>query len=349
MEQPKILQQFTPARVFLIILLGLSVVVFLIIKDFDQQAFRALTWSWKSTFWILMALVMGGIRHYAYMYRIRVLTDYKLDLWQSFVFILLWEFASAATPSIVGGAAFAIFLLIKEGISPGKTTSIVLLTGFLDELFFMLIAPLSFLLIGFNKIFPNVGHATESPYFYFFLFGYGLLFLYTLMLAYGLLINPRGLKYLLTKLFSVKFLKKWQDDAVQMGEDIVVTADKFQNETKSFWIKTFGATVLSWSARFIQVNCMILAFTSVSFSDQILIYARQIVVWVLMLVTPTPGGSGVAEFAFSEFLAGFIPETYTAPMALLWRLLSYYPYLVLGVIILPRWLKRVYRKKDLQP
>ncbi len=344
-DQPKVLSQFTLKRIIWPILIGLGFIIYLIIKDFDKESLKTLEWTWTSNLWLLMAVGMGAVRHIAYMYRIRLLTDWKLDLWQSFIFILLWEFASAATPSIVGGAAFAIFLLIKEGVSPGKTTSIVLLTGFLDELFFMLIAPIGFLLAGLNNIFPNDGPATDSAYFYFALIGYSILLAYTLLLAYGLLINPRGFKFLIVKLFSVRFLRKWYNDAVEMGDDIITASTKFRGETKLFWAKNFGATVLSWSARFLQVNCLILAFTTVKFQDQFIIYARQVVVWILMLVTPTPGGSGTAEFAFTEFLNGYIPVAYAAPMALLWRLLSYYPYLILGVIVLPRWIRRIYGKK----
>ena len=84
---------------------------------------------------------------------------------------------------------------------------------------------------------------------------------------------------------------------------------------------------------------MILAFLPVS--DHFLIYGRQLVMWVIMLISPTPGGSGVAELAFSGFLGDFTGGL-AAAFALLWRLFSYYPYLFIGSVVLPSWLKRVY-------
>jgi glycosyltransferase 2 family protein len=63
------------------------------------------------------------------------------------------------------------------------------------------------------------------------------------------------------------------------------------------------------------------------------------------LISPTPGGSGVAEFVFSGFLGEFIPSGLTPALGLMWRIISYYPYLFIGAIILPNWLKRVYSKK----
>jgi hypothetical protein len=69
--------------------------------------------------------------------------------------------------------------------------------------------------------------------------------------------------------------------------------------------------------------------------------------WVIMLISPTPGGSGIAEYAFSVYLEEFIPRGLDGSLALLWRLVSYYPYLIIGVVLLPRWVRRVYIKRKL--
>ena len=61
-----------------------------------------------------------------------------------------------------------------------------------------------------------------------------------------------------------------------------------------------------------------------------------------MLISPTPGSTGVAEIAFSGFLKDFIPYGLAAALAFLWRLISYYPYLFIGAIILPRWIRRTH-------
>ena len=46
--------------------------------------------------------------------------------------------------------------------------------------------------------------------------------------------------------------------------------------------------------------------------------------WIMMLVSPTPGGSGFAEFVFSKYLGEFLPSAGVAiAMAILWRLISY--------------------------
>jgi len=82
-----------------------------------------------------------------------------------------------------------------------------------------------------------------------------------------------------------------------------------------------------------------------SIADHFLIYGRQLSMWIILLISPTPGGRGIAEFIFSDFLGEFIPnDSWFTPLAVFWRLISYYPYLIIGVIILPIWLRKVFKK-----
>lgn len=111
-----------------------------------------------------------------------------------------------------------------------------------------------------------------------------------------------------------------------------------RNRPWHFWIKAWLITFWSWSARFLVVNALIAGVNPVK--EHLLIYVRQLIMWVILLISPTPGGSGSAEYFFPVFLGEFIYEGSPDFIALLWRILSYYPYLIIGAIILPFWLKR---------
>jgi len=305
-------------------------------------------WQKYSLIWIFSALVLLVIRDFAYMLRLRILTEKKLSWKQCFDCILLWEFASAVTPSVVGGSAVAIYIINKEGISTGKTTAIVMITAFLDELFYLIMVPLIFLMVNRSLIFPkDTNFALFNTYLGIegiFILGYAFIFVLTCIILYAVFFNPRGFKSILLFIFKIPFLKKWRYKALEVGNDMVDTSKEMKTKPYHFWLKAFGATFLSWTARFWIVNCLIMIFISVN--DHFLIYARQLVMWVIILISPTPGSSGVAEFVFTDFLKDFIPIGFSPALALLWRLVSYYPYLFIGVIILPHWLKRVYRKKN---
>ena len=80
--------------------------------------------------------------------------------------------------------------------------------------------------------------------------------------------------------------------------------------------------------------------------ENFIVFARQVVMGIIILFSPTPGGSGLAEFMFSDFLGEFIPKGLSASLGLLWRLVSYYPYLFIGAIILPRWIRSRFSKTE---
>jgi hypothetical protein len=83
-----------------------------------------------------------------------------------------------------------------------------------------------------------------------------------------------------------------------------------------------------------------------SIPGHLLLYARQVVVNILMIGSPTPGSSGVAEFAFASLLGSFINNPSMAViLSFIWRLFSYYPYLLVGIIVFPGWARRVWGEK----
>jgi len=130
----------------------------------------------------------------------------------------------------------------------------------------------------------------------------------------------------------------------------VITSGELRTKPFSFWVKAFTATFLSWTARFWVVNFIILAFTMIdlTMADHFLIYARQLVMWVILLISPTPGSAGVAEVAFEGFLQQFIaPVGLAFGIGVIWRFLTYYPYLIMGAIVLPRWIQRTYLGRKL--
>ena len=95
---------------------------------------------------------------------------------------------------------------------------------------------------------------------------------------------------------------------------------------------------------FVVVNAILMAFFVLKDTDwatQFLIFARQLIMWIMMLISPTPGGSGFAEFVFKEYLGSFIiggGAGVAIAMAIVWRLITYYPYLFVGVFIVPKWI-----------
>ena len=169
---------------------------------------------------------------------------------------------------------------------------------------------------------------------------YMLIVSWTLILYTGLFKKPEWIRDSLNKIFKIRMLKRWGKQVSELGDNLVVSSHAIGKKPFSFWISAFGATVFSWTSRFLVVNALLLAFSPVT-GKQLLAFGRQFILWIVMTVSPTPGGSGFSEYVFSQYYADFFPIAGTAlVIAFIWRIITYYLYLAIGVCVIPGWLKK---------
>ncbi|MCL2327663.1 MAG: flippase-like domain-containing protein [Bacteroidetes bacterium] len=343
----KILRRIKPRQIVLPIVIGFAVVLYLFWNDFSHQSFSDIQFTRYAVVWLAVACFMMFLRDFGYVLRLRILSEGSLTWVQCIRIIFLWEFTSAVTPAAVGGTSVAVLFIYKEGIPLGKGTAMVLATAFLDELYFLIMFPAIVLSVSFSELFSvnsqllgtTADASIVSKLVYFAIIGYVLKAIFVCFVFYGLFINPRGFKRLLGHLFSIKFLKRWRKSAIRTGSDMMIASAEYKRKSLWFWLRAFASTAISWTARYWVVNFLFLAFFVVP--DHLLLFARQLVMWIMMLVMPTPGGSGFAEIIFSDYLGEFIPVVALIPvLTVLWRLITYYPYLFAGAIYVPIWIKK---------
>lgn len=346
LDNKKIFQTLNPNKVWVPVSIGLGIVFLMFYMDPNVNA-KTLRGVFDASAWgIALAVLVILFRDVGYIYRIRLITDKHLTWIRALYVIILWEFASAVTPSIVGGTAVAIFILNREGIKLGKAIAYVMVTAILDNLFFVIGAPI-ILFFAKGSIFPagrvmemKLGRSLEV----LFWTSYGLYAFYSLVMATALFYKPRVFKWVLLKIYSIKWLRKWKHSANEYGNQIIEASKELIGKNYRYWVPIILATIFIWSSRYLMLNALVSAYASLSISDHVIIFARQVIMWIVMMISPTPGSSGTAEFFFAQFFAEFL-DGYTFVTSILWRLLSYYPYLILGAIFLPRWIKQVFFQK----
>lgn len=348
MDQNKktILKSFSPIKVLIPIVLGLGATVWLFMRDNGLKDLQGIVEA--NIWWLAAALLVLLIRDLGYMYRIRHLTDKFLTWRNSLDVIMLWEFASAITPSVVGGSTIATLILNKEGISLGKSLAYVMVTAVLDNMFFILAAPIA-LLATQGQVFPDFGLSASdvSALKLAFYISYSLIALYTFLMIYALFVRPRAFKWILLKLTSWKLLRKWRVNAFQHGNEIVWASQQLRGKDFNYWAKAILSTIFVWSARYFLLNCLIAAFVDVSLPDHMLIISRNLIFWIVMLVAITPGGAGIVEMAFPSFFGLFLGR-FSSIVVMLYRLITYYPYLLLGSIFLPKWIAKVFGRASVE-
>lgn len=347
-RQYKLVSGLKPARIVLPVIIGLAVVGWFIVREIDNDAMSHIRFTWNSVFWIFVAWLCMVGRDLGYMIRIRILSEKDLTWLQAFRIIMLWEFTSAITPSTVGGTAVAVVFIHKEGISVGRSTSIVLATSFLDELYFVIMFPLILLVVGSDVLFTTslqgTGIALLNNLVVVAVIGYVIILAWVILVGYGLFVDPKKIRKIIIWFFRLPILKRWHKATVKAGDDIVESSNELKKKPFMFWIKAFTATFLSWTSRYWVVNAILLAFFAVK--DHLLIFARQLVTWIMMIISPTPGGSGFAELILGRFISDAIEAdpaivgSLALAIAIIWRIISYYPYLIIGASIVPGWIQR---------
>ncbi len=331
----------------LIGIIGVFILFYFQVKDKDLD-FSVINFSYLTVVFLLIATMFMVLRDLGYIIRFKILSENKVSWAQAFKVIMLWEFASAISPSAIGGTSVAVVFIHKEGISVGKSAAIVMATSFLDELYFIIMFPIIIFAVGPDTLFTigeTSGLTFANQFFYFAVIGYLIKLSYNLFLSYGLFINPVIIKKTILAIFSIGFLRRWRKGARRVGLDIINNSKEFKQKPFSFWLKASAATFLSWTSRYWVVNAIFVAFFSMK-NGHLLLFAKQLVMWIMMLVSPTPGGSGFSEYIFSEYLNDFMPQVAGIAIitALVWRFFTYYPYLLAGVIIGPRWIKEKFSK-----
>lgn len=336
-------------KVWIPVLLSIGVSVYLIIGSLNLQKLDGIKFSQQLLVGLLLSILTVSLRDLAYMYRIKTITGNSMNWWVSLQVILLWEFGSAVTPGAVGGIALALFILRKEGISYGQTIATIMLTTILDNIAFVMVFSVLFVINGTAMF--NVSAACADLQGHPILQGlrslskgawivYVVQILITTFLIFGLLVSPKIAQKLFYRIGRFRLLQRFKSSLQTLGDDLIITAQVFKKASLSFWIKISFATLITWVSRYALANALFFAFQQADL-NHIEIFSRQYVLWTFLMVPSTPGASGLAELSFIALNCEFIPGGLSAAVATLWRLFSYYNYILAGILVLPKWLKRV--------
>lgn len=326
-------------RVLLPAGIGLGVTYFLFRKEFRPEVWREIHFTAESALSLLLAFCLMLGRDFWLSWRFRWLARPDRLGWRPAIRVnLLCEFTSAVTPSAVGGSGLIPVFLKGEGIPAGKGTALMISTLFLDELYFVLLFPVFLLFYPAEELFGRSVALTSAVRLVFILV-YMVIAAWTLLLYIALFHRPDWVSRVILRLFRYRWLRRWRKAATRMTDDLQVSAAQLKQFPFFFWMKAFLGTAAAWSCRYLVACALFLPF--LPWKEQPLVFARQLILWIVMMISPTPGGSGVSEYIFSAYYSDLLPN---ASLLLLitcgWRILTYYIYLLAGISLLPGWIRK---------
>lgn len=336
-------------KVLLPVAIGLGVVALMFWHDAKKGGIESVWSHIHFTPWSVFCIFLGFLcmagRDFGLIWRFRALTDRKLSWRQAWEVDMMCEFTNCVTPSAVGGSSLGPVFLNSEGIEFGRATTLMLTTLFMDELFFVISCPIVVLVTKQSDIFNSGADTFTHGIRFTFWIVYSLIALWTFILFTGIIWKPLWIRKTLDKIASWHMLRKWSDKITGLGDNMIATSHELRGKPFRFWLEVFWGTALAWTARYFVVNVLFLGFLPGTDRYQWVILARQFVIWVVLMVSPTPGGAGLSEWLFSNYYGNLVG---TAGMALIlavfWRIITYYLYLVIGAIVVPVWLRTTYAR-----
>lgn len=344
-SRKKAIKTLKPNKVWIPAAISIGFVVYLLFTDDKFRPERLKLILMASAGPLAIAAIFLVIREVAYMFRIKFLSENKLSFKSCFQIILLWEFASAVTPFVVGGTPVAIFLFMKEKINLGKSMAFAMVTAIMDNLYLVLMVPVIYFVLRGNLFDYSSSDIFSNNLPTLLLMSYIMIIFYTSVMIFALFMQPRLFKWILLKITSIGILRRWRYGAYQHGNEIMMASKELKGKSFRFWWRIFYTTFISWTARFIMINFLILAFVDIGFFEELIVFAKHLLLWVITLISPTPGGAGAAEGGFIVFFQDLMGE-YTGAITIVWRAYNYYIFLLLGILVLPRWIRRVYSSSD---
>ena len=148
-------------------------------------------------------------------------------------------------------------------------------------------------------------------------------------------------------------MRRFQGRAQELGDEIILASKEIRTKDWKYHVGAFTSTAIAWLSRFLILNFLFIVFVSSLSSDfeqNGVLFARIETFFLIMLYSPSPGGSGFTEIFFPTHFQDFISKSLAGPLVFIWRVITYNSYLIIGAIITPNWIRTIInkRRKDKQ-
>lgn len=278
---------------------------------------------------IALAILLAFGPWVGHVFRVMLWTNFvkqPLSFKDSLSIVIANDLGSSLTPTSVGGGPVKLIMLISKGIDSAKATFIILLSACEDLVFYTVGILLSvYYMSGSGKVFKDV-IVDKTQYIGI---GAGVILLFYILHKKKIL----RLNFL-TRLLPNKvaaFMKRTRESLKKSGSEIKSTFRAVWKKGKLRFLLSVFLLFFQWFTKF-GVLAVVLTAMNIPISGfQVII--KQWIIYMGMLLVPTPGGSGGAEAAFLFMFSKDISGATSNLVVSLWRFFTYYFIMVCSVVI----------------
>ncbi|MBS3910196.1 MAG: flippase-like domain-containing protein [Actinobacteria bacterium] len=250
------------------------------------------------------------------------------------------SFFGFITPFGSGLMPTQVYLLSKEELSPGQAIAVTGARAMISSWLFAFLGLV--ILIAFRSSVPE-GIGTNI------LIGVVAVAIIWSLLALYFIKRPADATHVVCRAFNTRFMRLWlkadrresfenkiDDEINRLSANL---KDLFSPKNYFALGLVFLVQVGAWFALFSVLPLVLLGFGwEGNFSTLIF---RMFLLFCLVPVSPTPGGSGAVEVGFTMLLFGVVPAHLIGLVVLVWRALTYYLTLIAGSLVVAKSFSRV--------
>lgn len=243
-------------------------------------------------------------------------------------------FMGAATPSQTGGGVAQVYVLVKEGATVAESLSVLFLT-FLSTLLFYFLASVALSVAIARGAIPGLA---PTPGLLVAVLPFGALSALGLLALLRPAAAHRAAGRLAARLrrgrIAARLAGRAADVLDQCGDAIARVGARH----KLRLLASVGLSVAVFGNKYLAGY---LAARALGLHPPVVeTLCVQAFLNVLLYFFPTPGASGGAEVTAAVLMAPLVPQWSLAPLTLLWRTATTYLPVVVGGVLLVRYLRR---------
>jgi hypothetical protein len=341
MEDKKALETLNPKSVFLPILIAVLLISIMVWRD-DQITVESFQSILKiSVGALFLSILIQLLKDFFNMRRFQLISHGEINLKSAAYIIFLWEFTIAVAPPLIGATTILIFILFREGVPFGKAVAYAILAASMDNLFFITAAPLG-IWLSKGEILPDtllIPGEIDSNVGNLFWLSYSLLLGYTGFMLSAIVLMPKFINRISMQLFNISLLRRFKKAAMEQSHQLLLASKILRGQKWQFWLKLMMMTYAVWILKYAILSAIGGGFVAFNGQNWLMVIGKHLTMWITLLVSPAPGNAGTAEFVFPAFFGDQFGEL-TFAVSMVWRFVTYYPYLLIGAVLLPFWLRR---------
>ena len=233
------------------------------------------------------------------------------------------QFFSAVTPFSTGGQPMQIYLMSKQGVEPGVSTSMLVQKFLVYQSTLTTYSALSILLL-----FNFLGQSMNSIMMSFAIFGFlsqGFVIFLLLLFSFNKKLTHLTLSGGAKLLSKFKLIKNPKQKIDELEKQLITfhESNKELFKNRKLLLTSYVLTTVQLTAIFIIPYCIYRAFNLYGAKPVDMICSQAFVTMTSCFI-PLPGAAGASEVSFVGFFSMyFSPETIKSAV-LLWRIITYY-------------------------